>query len=111
MQGSPLSPILFLISIKNMVTIDTSLGTIILSYLDDILMATTYDTKRKGQAEHQDTINWLTSEAKEGGYNFSPLKEEGIHIQTRAENWIPSMIGTTFIPQREELRWLGDFIM
>lgn len=52
MQGSLLSPILFLISIKNMVTIDTSLGTIILSYLDDILMATTYDTKRKGQAEH-----------------------------------------------------------
>ena len=56
-QGSPLSPILFLISIKDTVTIATGKNTIILSYVDDILIATAYGTKKTGQTEHQDTIN------------------------------------------------------
>jgi len=73
-------------------------------------MATAYDTKRKGQDENQDTINRLIQKAKEGGYNFSPLRGEGIHVQTRAEKRIAPMIGTNFIPPREELRWLRYFI-
>ena len=69
-QGSQLSPILFFISIKDTVPIRTSPDTIILSYVDDILIATTYDGKKKGQNQHQDSINRLMSKEEEGGYNF-----------------------------------------
>jgi len=47
--------------------------------------------------------------ANEGGYKFSTLKGEGIHIRTKGRDQL-AMIGSAFIPQREELRWLGYFI-
>ena len=106
-QGSLLSPILFLISIKDTVSIATDTDTIILSYVDDILIATAYGSKKVGQIKHQDVIDRLSSRAKEGGYNFSPHKTEGIHIRTKMANRINPMLDKTFIPQKQEIRWLG----
>jgi len=109
-QGSPLSPMLFLISVKHMVSIKTNEDTIILAYVDDILTATAYTTKAKGQTEHQDAIDRLCTKAAESNYQFSKLKSEGIHIRTRGRDHLTPMMEGTFIPQKEELRWLGYFI-
>jgi len=103
-QGSPLSPMLFLISVKHMVSIKTSKDTIILAYVDDILTATAYTTKTKGQTEHQDTIDRLRTKADESNYWFSKLKSEGIHIRTRGKDHLAPMMEGAFIPQKEELR-------
>jgi len=93
-----------------MVSIKTNEDTIILAYVDDILTATAYTTKTKGQKQHQDTIYWLCKEANKSNYRFSTLKSEGIHIRTRGRDRLAPMMDGTFIPQKEELRWLGYFI-
>jgi len=109
-QGSPLSPILFLISVKHMVSIKTNKDKVILTYVDDILTATAYVTKTKGQTQHQDTIDRLCEEAAKSNYRFSTLKNEKIYIRTRGrERLAPTMDGA-FISQKEELRWLEYFI-
>ena len=79
-QGSPLSPMFFLISVKHIVSIKTSKATIMLAYVNNILTATAYTTKAKGQTEHQDTIDRLRTKADKSNYRFSKLKSEGIHI-------------------------------
>ena len=109
-QGSPLSPILFLISVKHMFSIKTNKETIILAYVDNILTATAYATKTKGQMQHQDTIDRLCEEADKSNYRFSTLKTEGIHIRTRGRDRLAPAMDGTFIPQKEELRLLGYFI-
>ena len=109
-QGLPLSLMLFLISVKHMVSIKANKDTIILAYADGILTATAYTTKTKGQTEHQDTIDRLRTKADESNYQFSRLKSEGIHIRIRGRDHLAPMMEGTFIPQKEELRWLGYFI-
>jgi len=101
---------LFLISVKHMVSIKTNKDTIILAYVDDMLTATAYATKTKGQTQYQDTIDRLCKQADKSNYRFSTLKSEGIHIRTRGRDRLAPTMDGTFIPQKEKLRWLGYFI-
>jgi len=86
-----------------MVSVKTDEDTIILTYVDDILTATAYTTKTKGQKQHQETIDRLCEEADKSNYRFSTLKSEGIHIRTRGRDRLAPTIDGTFIPQKEEL--------
>ena len=96
--GSPLSPILFLVSIIRLVsTPPRSINdnkTSILTYVDDFLIATTYRHKAHGQAEHQDTIDRLTKGAHDLGYRLAVSKAEHIFIKTpRSESVEPKLDG------------------
>jgi len=82
-QGSQLSPMVFLIRVKHIVSIKTNGDTIMLAYVDNIVMATAYKTKTKGQAEHEDTIDRPSEEADKSNYAFPKLNGEGIHIRIR----------------------------
>jgi len=83
-QGSPLSPILFLISIKDVVDSETKTSATvesdIFSYVDDILVATAYEDKREGQESHQELLDQLSTKASAAGYKFSRQKGEYIQI-------------------------------
>lgn len=110
-QGSPLPPILFLISAINIMEtelkkpVGTTTNT--LSYVDDILVATCYNNKTNGTTAHQTTINRLNESARESGYNFAPSKAEHIHIKTPKRQRLSPQIQGTDIPGREKIRWLG----
>ena len=88
-QGSPLSPILFLISTKDI--LDTNHGDqgdtkgSIFAYVDDMLIATAYKNRGDGQTAHQATIDEMTLRAKSWGYSFLATKGEYIHVHTKKQ--------------------------
>jgi len=113
-QGSPLSPILFLISIIGLASIlprpDNNSRTNILTYVDDFLVATTYEDKAHGQEDHQDTIDRLSRGALDLGYRFAPSKAEHIFIRTPpSESFEPKLDGSVTKAQKT-MRWLGYHI-
>ena len=113
-QGSPLSPILYLISAIDIMEteVEKPLGTTthILSYVDDIMIATCYNNKTNGTTAHQKTIDRLNRKAGEAGYNFAQAKAEHIHIKTPKSQRISPQLKGSDIPGREKMRWLGYFI-
>jgi len=113
-QGSPPSPILFLISMKDI--LDTDHGNrgdtkgSIFAYVDDMLIATAYKDRNDGQIAHQQTIDEMTLRAKSWGYSFSATKGEYIHVHTKKQMELSPMIGGSLLHPQECLRWLGFFI-
>jgi len=98
-QGFPLSPILFLISIKDVVDSETKTFTTtetdIFSYVDDILVATAYEDKREGQESLQELLDQLWTKASVAGYKFSKLKGEYIQLHTKKnQHLLPNIKGT-----------------
>ena len=114
-QGSPLSPILFLISIKKIagLTIHPVSGTRtrIITYVDDILISTAFKQQEQGQEAHQDILHRLTQEARQLGYTFAPSKAECLHIKTPLNKELKPRLGNHEICKVEgPMRWLGYFI-
>jgi len=113
-QVSPISPILFLLSVRDMANTPTPntarATTSILTYIDDFLIATTYKEKTHGQKDHQATLQALQGKGKECGYTFAATKSEHIHIKTPAKSRLEPRINNLPIQQRETLRWLGYHI-
>jgi len=113
-QGSPLSPILFLISTRDILdTTHADQGdtkTIILAYVDDMLVATAYKDRDRGQAAHQGTVDEMTLRAKSWGYSFSATKGEYIHIHTKKQMALSPMVDNSLLHPQVCLRWLGFFI-
>jgi len=113
-QGSPLSPILFLISTKDI--LDTphnnqeNTRTTVLAYVDEMLIATAYKDRNERQAAHQETIHEMVLRAKSWGYSFSATKGEYIHIRTKKQMALSPMVGNSLLHPQDCLRWLGFFI-
>jgi len=113
-QGSPLSPILFLISIKEEVDSETEISasteTDIFSYVDDILVATAYKDKGEGQDSHQRLLDPLTAKASTAGYKFAKQKGEYIQVCTKKnQHLLPNIEGIP-LSKQETMRWLGFLI-
>jgi len=113
-QGSPLSPILFLISVKDVVDSETKTSTTtetdIFSYVDDILVATAYEDKREGQEYHQELLDQLSTKASAAGYKFSKQKGEYIQLHTKKnQHLLPNVEGTP-LGKQVTMRWLGFII-
>jgi len=112
-QGSPLSPILFLISTKDILDSEPeyqdNTTTSVLAYVDDIPVATAYKEREDGQTSHQGTIDKMVNKAKTWGYSFSKNKGEYIHIHTKKQMALSPMVGDSFLNPCEHLRWLGFF--
>jgi len=104
-QGSPLSSILFLLSVKEMANTPTPntarATTSILTYIDDFLIATTYKEKTNGQKDHQATLQVLQEKGKEYGYTFAAAKSEHIHIKTPTNSRLKPEVDHLPIQQRE----------
>jgi len=82
----------------------------IFSYVDDILVATTYERKQEGQDYHQNLLDDLTAKAGTAGYSFSKSKGEYIPICTKREQrLLPNLEGTP-LNREETIRWLGFII-
>jgi len=114
LQGSPLSHILFLIStrdiLNNTLSDQEDTKVTILAYVDDILVATTYKDRDKGQATHKNTIDEMVLRATSWGYSFSATKGEDIHIHTRKQITLSAMVKGSLLHPQECLHWLGVFI-
>ena len=110
-QGSPLSPILFMIAIIGLVSIsprsDDDNRRSILIYVDDFLIGKIYKHKAQGQVGHQDTTDRLARGALDHGYRFAPSKAEHIFIKTPlSESFEPKLDGSVTKAQKT-MRWLG----
>jgi len=113
-QGSLLSPMLFLISTKD--TLETThhdrgdTKTTILTYVDDMLVATAYQDSNDRQTAHQETIDEMVRRAKMWAYSFSATKGEYINVHTRKQIALSPMVENGLLHSQECLRWLGFFI-
>jgi len=113
-QGSPLSTILFLISIKDVVDSETKTSATvesdIFSSVDDILVATAYEDKREGKESHQGLVDQLSTKEWAAGYKFSKQKGEYIQVRTKkGQHLLPNVEGTP-LNKQEIMRWLGYII-
>ena len=108
-QGSPLSPILFLISVKKLAALHVpptpGTRTRILTYIDDILISTAYREKNQGQRVHQATLNEMRTQAAEIGYTFAPSKAEHLHIKTPPDKRLVPTLDTHPIEGGDTMRW------
>jgi len=114
-QGSPLSPILFLVSIRDIAAMATTnfpaATNRILTYVDDILLVTSYKKTTTGQEAAQKTLKDLETSAHNLGYTFAPTKAECLHIKTPDQHKLYPHIGKEPIQeQKKNMRWLGYFI-
>ena len=113
-QGSPLSPILFLISVKTLAALQTptvpGTRTRILTYVDDILISTAYKAKAQGQRVHQDTLDAMRTQATKIGYTFAPSKAEHLRIKTPPSKRLSPKLGTERIEGNTTMRWVGYYL-
>ena len=113
-QGSPLSPILFLISVKTLAALQTPTApgtrTRILTYVDDILISTAYKDKTQGQTVHQGALDAMRTQAARIGYTFAPSKAEHLHIKTPPNKRITPKLGAELIGGNTTMRWLGYYL-
>jgi len=111
-QGSPLCPILFLVSIRDIAAMATTnfpaATNRILTYVDDILLVSSYKNATTGQEATQKTLENLETTAHCLGYTFAPTKAECLHIKTPDQHKLYPHIGRGPIEeQKENMRWLG----
>ena len=55
-------------------------------------------------------MNAITEEATKAGYNFSPMKCEGVHMKTRSRDHTTPKLNGTPVPQRDNISWLGYWL-
>jgi ribonuclease HI len=108
-QGSPVSPILFLIYIRDICK--QRQGSFSLSYIDDYCIATT-STSEKKNCKHLDiAIKQLVKEGKESAIEFDASKTELLHISSKRQQTQESICirGESFAPSKV-VRWLGFYL-
>ena len=114
-QGSLLSPILSHVSIRDIAAMATTNSPTatnrILTYVDYILLITSYKKATARQEAAQKTQEKLETTAHSLGYTFARTKAECLHIKTPDPHKLYGHIGKTPIQeQKENMRWLGYFI-
>ena len=80
-QGSPISPILFLIYIRNILA-DRAYQ---LSYIDDFSLSVTSSSAKENCRQIEEVVDKLFAAATQQGAQFDPGKTELIHFSTRRE--------------------------
>ena len=103
-QGSPISPILFLLYIRDIIA-DKAFQ---LSYMDDFSLSISSTSAHKNCKALERIVAKLVEEAKKRGVTFNPKKTELIHFTTQRE---PITVGLTVAGQaispKKLVRWLG----
>jgi len=108
-QGSPISPLLFVIYVSPLHP-EITKG-IVLSYVDDFVVTVSSSSHRRNVQLLQRHFCSLCHATAPKGLTFSVPKTELIHWRTPLERSAPSKAGVRlddlYFPPNDELRWLG----
>ena len=107
-QGSPISPILFLIYIRDL--FPKLEGVVALSYIDDIALATESTSLRKNARVLQKEVKRITALGDKQAIQFDLAKTELLHFSTakgHQDYGITTPAGELVKPSSTAVRWLG----
>ena len=103
-QGSPVSPILFLLYVSHII----GKRGLQLSYIDDFSLSVTSRSAAKNCRELEAIIDTLFDLASEKSVIFDPSKTELIHFHTHRKPVTEALrVGDITISPKEVVRWLG----
>jgi ribonuclease HI/exonuclease III len=108
-QGSPVSPILFLIYLQPMFEmLDAKHPDIdLLSYADDVKISFSSSSVEENITKLTTTTHTLYTWAEENGLEFDDSKTELIHFTPRANITTITLPNETIISPSQEVKWLG----
>ena len=108
-QGSPISPILFLIYIRDLFQISANFS---LSYMDDLSISASSTSLMKNVRTLNREISALFQKGEESAIQFDPAKTELIHFTTsqKAPLALIKLPDQTIVKPAKVVKWLGiDF--
>jgi hypothetical protein len=109
-QGSPISPILFLLYIRNICSLKTE-GAYSLSYMDDFAITVTSNSAKSNCKKLEGIALELMSRAKEAAISFDISKTELIHFYSKRTTIEEGLkLGDIEISPKPLVRWLGVFL-
>ena len=108
-QGSPISPILFLLYIRDICR--TRPDTFTFSYIDDICIGASARSTKKLQQTLEQTARAILQEARESAIEFDVEKTELLYASRKKEiNAKLVQVGERLIQPSTCVRWLGFFL-
>src|SRR6266568_5932416 len=109
-QGSPISPILFMLYLRNICRLETE-GVYTLSYADDFAIIVTSNSAKTNCKKLEGIALKLMSKAEEAAISFDIGKTELIHFYNKHTTIEEGLkLGDTEISPKPLVRWLGIFL-
>src|SRR6266704_3173807 len=109
-QGSPISPILFMLYLCNICRLETE-GAYSLSYADDFAITVTSNSAKANCKKLEGIALQLMSKAKEAVISFDVSKTELIHFYNKRITIEEGLkLGDIKISPKPLVRWLGVFL-
>lgn len=106
-QGSPISPILFLIYTRGLFDLS---GVTCLSYIDDIAITTSSTSLRKNVQVLEREAKKLFQIGSENHIKFDLAKTELIHFNSGKESKAITLPDQSIVESKREVKWLGIWL-
>ena len=108
-QGSPLSPLLFILGINAALQIPKDTGVHLQAYADDILLLCSANSEELARHKAQKTLDLLVEWSRKAGMQFSEKKCLAIRFQAkvRRAEMLPLYLGSAKLRAVKSCRYLG----